>query len=97
MREDQMTQIPLWVVASLGKQVALATEFVGPCETYIKGCRGVLSAIMMNENYEGKPYALLCLDPEDDSYLENFLFEDIEPISDKVKFSLDMEHGMIAF
>jgi hypothetical protein len=97
MREYQMTQIPLWVVASLGKQIALSTEFVGSCETYTKGCRGTLSAIMVDSNYNGMPYAVVALDPEDETYLENFRFDEIEPLTSKIKFSLNIERGIMAF
>lgn len=97
MQEDHMTQIPLWVVASLGKQVALSTEFTGPCETYTKGCRGTLSAIMVDTNYGGMPYALVALDPNDETYLENFRFNEIQPLTSKIKFSLNIERGVIAF
>lgn len=97
MQEDHMTQIPLWVVASLGKQVVLETEYVGPCETYLPGCRGLLSGIAVDENNGRKPYAIVALDPNDESYLENFRFDQIRPITDKIKFSLNIERGLIAF
>lgn len=98
MNEADMTQIPLWIVASLGKQVALTTDFIGPCETYRAGCRGKLLAVMVDEmNYDGEPYALVGLDANDLSYMENFRFDDLMPITNRVKFSLNIEQGIIAF
>lgn len=98
MREDDMTQIPLWVVASLGKEVVLEADFVGPCETYLRGCRGILAGIeICRQNFHGAPYAVVALDPNDDTYLENFRFNEIRPVPNKVKFSLNIEEGIIAF
>jgi hypothetical protein len=96
--EEFMSQIPLWVVVCLGKEVMLSTEFVGPCETYAKGCRAVLCGIECYPwNNGGKPYALLSLDSNDPSYVENFKFSDIEPVADRIKYSLDVQRGVIAF
>lgn len=97
MQEDQMTQIPLWVVASLGKPVLFTVEYVGPSQTYPVGHSGLLQGILVNENYDGQPYAIVSPDPEDDSYLENFRFDQIRPVTSKVKFSLNIEQGMVAF
>jgi hypothetical protein len=97
MDEDFMSQIPIWVVASLGKEVMLEREFAGACETYAKGCRGILTAIDTDYRNGYAPYAIVALDPEDETYLENFEFSDIRPISNTVKFSLNMEKGIIAF
>lgn len=97
--EDFMNQIPLWVVASLGKEVAITADFVGPCETYAAGCRGVLMSIDVYQTSErtGKPFAIVALDPNDFGYLENFEFDQIQPVARKVKFSLDIQNGVIAF
>jgi hypothetical protein len=85
-------------VASLGKEVVLAVDMVGPCETYQAGCRGVLAGIeICRKNYDGAPYAIVALDPNDDTYLENFRFSDLMPVTNKVKFSLNIEEGIIAF
>jgi hypothetical protein len=97
MQEDQMTKVPLWVVASLGKPVLLTAEYAGPDRTYPVGHSCLLQGILVNENYDGLPYAILSPDPEDDSYLENFRFDQIRPVTNKVKFSLNMEQGVIAF
>jgi hypothetical protein len=98
MTEQEMTQIPLWVVASIGKQIALTTEFQGPVHRYAAGSRGKLLAIMVDEdNYQGKPYAIVALDPNDESDMENFPFKHIRPLVDRVKFSLNIERGIIAF
>lgn len=93
-----MTQIPLWVVVSLGKEVMLKGEFVGPCETYAKGCRGTLHSIeVYHANYGGAPYVVVALDPADPSYLENFRFDEIEPVADRIKYSFNPQEGVIAF
>jgi len=97
MQEDKMTQVPLWAVASLGKKVLLTVEYVGPCATYPVGHTGLLQGILVNENYGGCPYAIVSPDADDESYLENFRFDEIRPVSDKVKFSLNIEQGIIAF
>lgn len=97
MQEDQMAQIPLWAVASLGKQVLLTVEYAGPCTTYPVGHIGLLQGILVDENYDGCPYAIVSPDPEDNTYLENFRFDEIRPVTDKVKFSLNIEQGIIAF
>lgn len=96
--EDFMSQIPLWAVVSLGKEVMLKGDFVGPCETYTKGCRGILAGIeVCAENYAGAPYAVVSLDPNDLGYYENFRFDEIEPVADRIKYSLDVQRGVIAF
>lgn len=99
MEEHLMSQMPIWIVATLGKEVALTREFVGPCETYAVGCRGILTAIdtFVNEQGDRRPYAVVALDPNDDGYLENFSFADIRPVVDRVKFSMDIKRGVIAF
>lgn len=68
--------IPLWVVASLGKRVELVNEFVGPCESYPAMHQGVLDGIQYDEASDSC-YALVALDVDDLSYLENFSFAEI--------------------
>jgi hypothetical protein len=91
------SSMPLWVVVSLGKPVLLKREFVGPCETYAKGCMGILTAIDTDPDDGYSPYAIVALDPNDHGYLENFTFDDIEPVADKIKYALDVQNGVIAF
>lgn len=98
MLEDSMTQVPIWIVATLGKEVALTREFVGACETYTRGCRGTLTGVEVSPGtFDGAPYAVVALDPADPGYLENFRFSDIRPAVDTVKFSFNLEMGVIAF
>lgn len=98
MQEDFMSQMPIWIVASIGKEIALTRDFVGPCETYSVGCRGILRAIECYPwNNEGKAYALVSLDANDPEYVENLTFDHIRPVVNKVKFSLNIEKGLIAF
>lgn len=92
-----MKVLPLWIAASLGKHVVLRNEFVGPCETYPAGAVGVLAGIMIDEENPGRLYTVVALDPTDDSYLENFGFDEIEPIDHKIKMSLNIEEGLMAF
>jgi len=89
-------KIPLWIVASMGKKVALEREFVGPCETYLAGCEGRLTSIQVSEE-TGDFYVTVALDANDPSYLENFAFDAIRPASRQITFSLDIEEGFIAF
>lgn len=91
-----MHQIPLWVVATLGKQVALTSPFVGPCETYGVGSPGILTSIQWDESGGGF-YGTVALDSQDISYLENFSFDQLRPMRNRVPFSLDIERGVIAF
>lgn len=86
-------QIPLAVVACLGKEVSLLREFVGPVGRYPAGTRAVMSSL---EYEEGKGLrAHLALDPNDASYLEPFAIADIEPVGGLVSFSLDIEGGYL--
>lgn len=92
------SQLPLWVVACLGKPVMLTREFAGPCEIYSKGCEGILCGIECYPwNNGGVPYAIVALDPNDPSYVENFPFDHLQPAADRVKYSLDVQQGVIAF
>jgi hypothetical protein len=92
------SEIPLWVVACLGKSVVLTREFVGPCETYGVGREGRLVGILGDE--EAGFHALVALDAHDPTYWENFTFSEIRAASGDVKFSLDLngpEGGSISF
>lgn len=90
----QNNEIPLWVVASLGKPVALVSSFEGAVRVYGPGSRGVLDSI--NADGSGGFYATVALDREDPSYLENFTFNQVRPVSSRVSFSLDIERGVMA-
>jgi hypothetical protein len=98
MEEDFMSQVPIWVVATIGKEVALTREFSGPCETYSAGSRGILRGIECYPwNNGGKAYVIVSLDLHDPDYVENFTIDHIRPIVDKVKVSFDLQNGVIAF
>lgn len=72
-------EIPLWAVASLGKRVALVSKFVGPCdEVYPPMHEGVMTGIQYDDEGD-RCYALVALDLNDMSYLENFYFDEIRP------------------
>jgi hypothetical protein len=98
MEEEQMSQVPIWVVASLGKKVALLKDFSYAGKTYPAGSVGLLQAIMITDDSpDCDPYAIVSIDPDDDTYMQNFEFSDIRPLTDKVKFSLNIKKGIIAF
>lgn len=71
-------EIPLWVVASLGKRVALVDGFEGPCEAYPPMHEGILAGIQYDE-VSNQCYTLVALDMNDLTYLENFDFSEIRP------------------
>lgn len=91
-----MKKVPLWVVASLGKPVALVGYFCGPCGTYPPGSVGTLDAIAVKGDNTGF-YASVALDAHDLGYLEPFEFSEIAPTTATVKFSLDLEEGCMSF
>lgn len=93
--QDFRSEIPLWIVASMGRSVAIKREFVGACETYEAGCEGRLTSIQWRE--DGSFLATVALDPKDPDYWENFAFDDLRPVTSEVEFSLDIEHGFIVF
>lgn len=93
--QDFQSEIPLWIVASMGRSVAIKRDFVGPCETYEAGCEGTLTSIQWRE--DGSFLATVALDPNDPDYWENFAFEDLRPVAAEVQFSLDIDHGFIVF
>lgn len=98
MEENFMSQVPIWVVATLGKEVALTRDFSGPCQTYPVGFRGILRGIECYPwNNGGKAYVIVSLDPHDPEYVENLTVDQIRPIVDSVKFSFNLERGLIAF
>lgn len=88
---------PLWIPAMLGKEVSLLVEFVGPCETYGVGSVGRLMGIMVDDDEFAHSYAIVALDDQDISYLENFEFDQIRPVGQEVKMSVDMEEGVLVF
>jgi hypothetical protein len=88
-----MNQVPLWIVASLGKSVQLVDLFKTSLKVYPAGSVGVLTSIQSG----GGLYVTVALDEEDETYLENFSFDQVQPIHDQVKFQLDLENGAIAF
>jgi hypothetical protein len=93
--QDFQSEIPLWIVASMGKSVAIKRQFEGACETYEAGCEGRLTSIQWRE--DGSFLATVALDPHDPDYWENFAFEDLRPVTAEVQFSLDIDHGFIVF
>lgn len=89
--------IPLWIPATLGKHVALLSSFVGAVQTYPEDSVGRLMGIMVDDDDHTHQYAIVALDADDESYLENFEFHDLRPMTDKVQMSLNIEEGLLAF
>ena len=90
-------QIPLWVIASLGKPVELVSSFFGPSETYPPMHQGVLRGILYNEDSKGC-YVIVALDVNDPTYLENFGFSEIRPpLSKPVPFDITSDQNSVAF
>lgn len=92
-----MSILPLWIPATLGKQVALLGDFKGAAQTYPQGSVGRLMGIMVDDDKHTHHYAIVALDSDDESYLENFEFGELRPLTDKVQMSLNMEEGLMSF
>lgn len=88
-------EIPLWVVATLGKQVVLTVKYEGPCTAYPAGWEGILTSIQVDD--EGGFYVTVALDADDPSYLENFDFDQVRPATYKASFQIDAERGILIF
>lgn len=89
-------EIPLWVVASLGKRVALVKGFEGPCEAYPPMHEGFLTGIQYDE-VGNQCYALVALDMDDLSYLENFYFHEIRPPHGPAVYVVDDKAESLVF
>lgn len=85
-------EIPLWAVANLGKKVVLVHEFCTPTGMYLPGSEGIITGIR-HEN--GAVFATVAIDPDDPTYLENFEFDEIRPVEDRVSFGVDMQRGVL--
>lgn len=88
-----MSSIPLWVVASLGKQVRLKVDHQLDAALPFYPA-GHLVRLQSIEAGPAGPYACVQINPEDEGDLENFIFEDIGPIAGTLG-SFDMERGLI--
>ena len=88
-----MNTVPLWVVASLGKQVRLKVDHWPDPRLRPYGA-GDLVKLQSIEAGEAGPYAVCQMEPDDRGDLENFAFEDIGPVPG-ILGSFDMERGLI--
>lgn len=88
-------EIPLWLVASLGQRVALVNDFNDGIRTYPAGTHGTLMAILGAD----MPTVTLdvCVNPDDPTDWERFMPWEIRPVANQVKFSIDIERGVIEF
>lgn len=95
-RVDEMgAQVPLWIVASLGKKVALVEPFDDGLRTYPAGSLGVLVAIRGDDM--PRLSVDVCLNPDDPTDWERFTPSQLRPPSQQISFALDIEEGFIAF
>lgn len=93
--QESKSEVPLWLVASLGKKVVTRIETFDGVRTYPAGSVGVLMAI------RGADMPSLsvdvCLDPDDPSNWERLMHYDVKPAVAEVTFALEIERGMIVF
>ena len=93
--EEFNAELPLWLVACLGKKVVTRIETFDGVRTYPVGSEGVLMAIrgadMPSVSVD------VCLDPDDPTNWERLMHYDVQPATAEVTFSLELERGVIAF
>jgi L-rhamnose isomerase len=93
--EEFNVEVPLWLVASLGKKVALVKDFFDGVHIYPAGYEGVLMAIrgadMPSVSVD------VCINPDDPTDWERFTPSELRPVVDEISYSLDIERGVIAF
>ena len=95
MKAFMNDKIPLWVVASLGRYVSIRIQFQGGNTVYMPGHWGLLVGIMVKPDEEEGITLLVALDENDLGYMENFLIDEVRPVSDAVLFSLDLDEGYL--
>lgn len=88
-------EIPLWVVASLGRKVALVDDFDDGVRVYPAGTQGTL----MTLRGDSAPvlWVDVCLNPDDPTDWERLAVWQIRPPTEQISFELDIERGAIAF
>lgn len=95
MPPEMKNVLPLWIAASLGKQVVTLKNFDEGYGAFPAGSPGKLSGLMVAD--DGHVYALVVIDPKDPSALENFEFDEIAPAVSRVAMSLNIEEGLLAY
>lgn len=93
--KNRAAAIPLWIVASIGRSVALKSDFQEYGVLYPAGRQGRLTSVMARP--DGSLYATVAIDPADPDYWENFEFDQLRPVAAEVEFDLDIERGYILF
>ena len=93
--DSMKVEVPLWLVASLGKKVAIEKTFFDGVDIYPAGYEGVLMAIRGSDFPELS--VDVALNPEDPTDWERFSLWEIRPVADQISYSLDIERGVIAF
>lgn len=91
----RQSSIPLWIVASIGRSVALVSEYQDHGVLYPAGHNCRLTSVMCRE--DGTLYVTVALAASDPQWWENFEFDQIRPAGHAVQFDLDIEHGYILF
>lgn len=93
--DEWNAEVPMWLIACLGKRVALEREFFDGVRTYPAGSEGVLMAI----RGDAMPSVGVdvCLNPDDPTDWERFTPSELRPVALEVTFSLELERGVIAF
>jgi len=93
--QESRSEVPLWLVACLGKKVVTRIETFDGVRTYPAGSEGILMAI------RGADMPSLsvdvCLDPDDPTNWERLMHYDVKPAAAEVSFDLDLERGVIVF
>lgn len=94
--EHMESEVPLWLVASLGRRVALERDFRdSEGRVYPAGYEGILMAIRGVD----MPTVTVdvCLNMADPDDWERLMHWDIRPPTKQISFALDIERGVVAF
>lgn len=86
-------ELPLAIMACLGKRVALRREFEGPTQVYPAGHLGVLTSVQCDDA-EGLRVTV-ALEDDDPHYWETMSIDHIMAASGEVTFSLDIKRGLL--
>jgi hypothetical protein len=86
-------QVPLAIVACLGKSVTLRRKFQGAVRVYPAGHRGVLTSIQCDDAQGLR--LTVALEDSDPSYWETVDMDDVQAESGQVSFTLDLEGGRL--
>lgn len=94
--EQMKSEVPLWLVASLGRRVALERDYRDDDgRIYPAGYEGILMAVRGAD----LPAVTVdvCLNMDDPDDWERLMHWDIRPPAKQIIFELDIDRGVIAF